>query len=1440
MNSQSLLALGQNVSLLLAAALLFDVLTTHRQKGQTTIRHIVTGLILGGIGVTIMSTPWTLMPGVVFDTRSILLGISGLFFGPLSTAVTVLVTAAFRLYLGGTGTWTGVSVIITSAGIGMVWRQLKKHPLPETSWKELYLLGLAVHGAMLALMLTLPWEVAKEVLPAIALPVLLLYPVGTVLLGGLLVNRLRRERSGMGLRESEQRHRRLVEYSQDAMYVIDDTGRILDTNKAACEALGRRREDLLRLHVWDVDPNTSRQEFFRFWEQLGDHGPTLLETVHQRADGSTFPVEVHSLAYTEEGRRYYYGIARNISERRKAEVESRAILDASFDGLWILDTEGRLLRVNQAAAAMLGHAIDTLTGRQVWEFDAAGDKRVSEARIKEIVAQGGMRFETRLRRNDGALIDVEVSSTCIDRDCGKIACFLHDITERKRTERVLLLTQLAVDKAALSIFWVNPEGRFLYVNDTACARLGYSREELLGMGVSDIDADYPSETRPTMWAKYREQGTLKIESRHRTRDGRIFPVLVTCNYLEFQGREYEFSFAEDITELKAVQQALMENQAKLTLILDTVEIAPWEMDLETGTFLFDDQFYALYATTAEREGGRHMSAETYAREFLHPEDAWMVAREIEKTLQPDGPTGNVLLEHRIVRRDGEVRHIVVRYRIIRDAAGKPVKTIGANQDITDRKRMLDALHESETMYRTLIAAMPDIVMRFDAQGRHLFVSKNVQQYVGLQAEQFLGKSHRELGFPEDLCRYWENAIARVFHGNVAFEDEFRIEGKDGPIIFDWRLIPELNAQGSVTSVLSISRDVTVQRRLEEDYRHLFQEMLDGFAVHEIIRDVHGVPIDYRFLAVNPAFERMTGLRGEDIVGKTVLEVLPDTERYWIETYGKVALTGEPVFFGNYSASFDRHFEVTAFRPAPNQFACIFADVTERRKAEEDLQRIFEMSIDMICIADINTATFLRVNPAFTEILGYSEEELLTRSFLDLIHPDDLEATVGIIEDNLRAGKKVINIENRYRTKAGDYRWLNWVSHPLPGQGITYALARDVTQRKQYEIELLHSKEAAEAANKAKSEFLANMSHEIRTPLNGIIGMLYLLQTTPVNQEQTEFIATALQSSKRLTHLLSDILDLSRVEADRMPILHEPFNLLDTMDQCCELFQVTYRQTGVELRRHVSPALPELIIGDATRLQQIINNLIGNAFKFTKQGHVSLEVHPLPPVTPGTTRVLFAISDTGIGIPEDKFETLFQPFTQVSEGYRREYQGAGLGLSICKRLVELMGGSISVESEVGVGTTMHFCITFGLPERAEVSHASETAQQKPLPRHLTILLAEDDAVNRIATFKLLERLGHTVLAVDDGLQALEEVRKASFDLVLMDIQMPEMDGVAATKAIRQGLAGLDKADLPIVALTAYAMAGDREIFLEAGMNDYLTKPVELVALWGVLDRLAPAG
>ncbi|GFM36827.1 hybrid sensor histidine kinase/response regulator [Desulfovibrio psychrotolerans] len=403
--------------------------------------------------------------------------------------------------------------------------------------------------------------------------------------------------------------------------------------------------------------------------------------------------------------------------------------------------------------------------------------------------------------------------------------------------------------------------------------------------------------------------------------------------------------------------------------------------------------------------------------------------------------------------------------------------------------------------------------------------------------------------------------------------------------------------------------------------------------------------------------------------------------------------------------------------------------------------------------------------------------------------------------------------------------------------------------KESTIRLAAAKDMVEEASRAKSEFLANMSHEIRTPMNGIMGMLQILQSEHPRPDQERSISVAISSSKRLLRLLSDILDLSRVEAGKLEIRHEQFCIRDVLETVATLLEPAGAEKALHFSVDLDPAIPRALMGDSVRVQQILFNLTGNAIKFTEQGHITLSAHLLPSPRPETARVLFSVEDTGRGIPDSLLDKVLEPFSQADGNYTRIHDGAGLGLAIVRRLVRLMNGSMAVESEDGRGTTVHVCITFGMPEQTctensgkedsgpEASGTVDSGKETPLPCSgpFKILLAEDEEVNEMVARRHLERLGHTVTSVSNGQLALEALLRDEFDLVLMDIQMPVMDGVQATRALRTLPEYSRLAQLPVVVMTAHAMSGARETFLETGADGYIAKPFEPDELIRTIDK-----
>jgi PAS domain S-box-containing protein len=547
--------------------------------------------------------------------------------------------------------------------------------------------------------------------------------------------------------------------------------------------------------------------------------------------------------------------------------------------------------------------------------------------------------------------------------------------------------------------------------------------------------------------------------------------------------------------------------------------------------------------------------------------------------------------------------------------------------------------------------------------------------------------------------------------------------------------------------------------------------------------------------------------------------------------------------------------------APAGIVGVGLDITARKRFERALlasqaryRALLASMRDGFVVADRQNR-IVDSNPAFRDMLGYSAKELAHLTYRDFT-PEiwhEVEETILRTAVDVHGFSDVF--EKEYRRKDGSIFPVALRLHRYPSQAGDdcryFAIVRDITEVKNIEAALRYAKETAETANRAKSDFLAKMSHEIRTPLHAVIGMTELTLDTDLSPQQRDALETVRESAGSLLAIINDILDLSRIEARRLELARENFDLRRILAATVRTMRPQASQKGLILSLSIAPTTPRFVLGDPMRLRQILINLIGNALKFTEQGRVTVRVRPVPGQAgpPGGTWLEFVVTDTGVGIPADRLDRIFEMFTQADHTVSSQYGGTGLGLAICLELARLMNGSIAAESALGQGSIFRVTIQLAggvAPKRLEpataptfdtLPQAAEAIVPAGAPASLRILLAEDNTINVKVATTYLARRGLTPVVAENGRQALERLSSQSFDLVLMDVEMPELDGLEATRRLRSGQAGPANRHIPVVAMTAHALNDARERCLAAGMTDYLPKPLDFQALDAILAQAA---
>ncbi|MGE9294698.1 MAG: PAS domain-containing protein [Puniceicoccales bacterium] len=907
-----------------------------------------------------------------------------------------------------------------------------------------------------------------------------------------------------------------------------------------------------------------------------------------------------------------------------------------------------------------------------------------------------------------------------------------------------------------------------------------------------------------------------------------------------------YGVVQDISQLAQAEHELAASRERWQLALEGSDDGVWDWDLANNDVHYSDRWKQMLGYEPHEI---HCGLDQWER-LVHPEDLPAAMKATQNYLK--GKCEQFQEEFRMRAKDGTWRWILSRGKAIFDAQGKPTRMLGTHADITHRKKQEEAFKRL-----SLVASKTTTgVVITDAGGRFTWINKAFERLTGYTMAEVLGKSPGSLLQGAATDRNVATAMREAVRLGQGFHVEVLNYRKSGvPYWVEVEATPVHDADGRLTSFIAIETDITNRRldreRIEESERrfrdisnaageYIWESDINGCFTYvtERVKDVLGYTpgefIGMHHVDLSPADCR-------DVIGRRIEAVI--SQRGELSNFEVRALhrDGHEIWQSiNGVPRFDRRGNWVGYRGAA-------MDITRRKQIEQELSKVnrrFELATNS---AQIGIWEYDPVNDRLEwdaimhEIFSLPRERFRSNmeAWSYVVFPEDLPDFQHTLETALRTG--------------GNYRLNFRISQP--GEDIRHMTGNalvllddnrkpfrmigsnwEVTDQKRAEAKAIQSRDEAEAANRAKGAFLAMMSHEIRTPMNGVIGMIDMLSDTKLNERQREYLDTVRSSSESLMTIINDILDYSKVDAGRMELQLKSVQVEPLLRHALSLFSTHAAEKKLELVLRVDDNVPAAIQGDETRIRQVLMNLISNAVKFTDQGRVTVKVSSTPQLD-DRCELHFSVADTGVGLDEKKQQMLFQPFTQADIGSSRRYGGTGLGLAISKRLVELMGGRIWFESSRMLGTIFHFTI-----ETRAAAPVDAPATPKPISQpgkclySGRILLAEDNPVNcKVACF-VLNRFGCSADIANNGLEAFKLFQEKPYDLILMDVQMPEMDGLEATRKIREHSGSSDSPW--IIGLSAAAMQEDADIARQAGMNDFITKPLRPADLEAALLR-APA-
>jgi PAS domain S-box-containing protein len=1214
------------------------------------------------------------------------------------------------------------------------------------------------------------------------------------------------------LQRQKRYYEALVELSPTAITTVDADDILTSWNPAAERLFGYTAQEAVGRHINDLVANSDevRAEGTELDQRVAE-GQVRVITRRTRKDGSLVDVELAGAPiYLGDELVGKYALYHDISDLQQERLYYQSVVELSPTAIVTVDDENHVTRWNPAAERLFGYSSEEALGRDLDGLVGLEEEiREEAAAFTEEMARGEhVRAITRRTRKDGSLIDVEMlgAPVLINGERVGHSVIYHDIGEIQRQTRYY---EALLEASPTAVIAVDTANKVTSWNPSAERLFGYTAEEAIGRDVDDLVANNDEiHQEATELGRRSMREEAHLTTRRTRKDGSLVDVDVTAAPIVVGGELVGvYGLFHDVSELqrqKRYYEALFES--------NPVAIAL--QDLEGNVTAWNPTAEELFGYTAAEAVGRHIDSLVATSDEV---------RDEAETLTREGMQGT---RHHIItrrnRKDGSFIDVdLLGASVI--VGGETVGLYAMYNDITELQRQ-------RRYYEGLLETSPIAIMTVDLATTVTSWNPAAERMLGYSAEEAIGRNIDELVANTEELR--EEAVAvseKARQGGQVHLVTHRTR-KDGSLIDVDVVAAPIFIGGETVGFYTMYTDIGELQRQKRYYESLFEFSPVAVAL---------LDLQYNVTSWNPTAEELFGYSAEEAIGRNIDDLVASSDEIRAEAQAltPVGIAGRVNHLITRRTRKDGSFvDVEMFASAVSVagetvgFYAMYHNIGELQRQRRYYQQLVDASPVAVVLVESDSFTITSWNPAAERLFGYTAEEAIGQDMRDLVAPpEELRGEMTELGAQLLRGQAIHAVTRRPR-KDGSLVDVELLAVPVIQGGERvgdYVLYHDIS-------ELQQARREAEAATRAKSAFLATMSHEIRTPLNAVIGMTGLLLDTDLAPEQRSYGEIIRTSGDALLMVINEILDFSKIEAGRLDLEHHPFRLRQCVESALELVATAAAGKSLDLAYLIDPRTPASIVGDYTRLRQILLNLLNNAVKFTERGEVVLRVDaaPLGRADHGggsTHEIHFAVRDTGIGIPEDRLERLFEAFTQVDASTTRRYGGTGLGLAITKRLAEEMGGRVWVESLAGEGSTFHVMIKTQAAAGALVDEELGTVPELGGKR---VLIVDDNATNREILRRQAESWGMLTQEAATPNEALEYVRRGDpFDLAILDMQMPEMDGVALAHEIRQHPVGRT---LPLVMLTSL---GRREALSEgADFAAYLTKPIRPSQLYDALVEI----